>query len=159
LQTRRVTVKTIKLIFNTNSTNENYNADCDHVIVKITPERYQLIGQRIEVLRQLKERDADIIKLCAWDYGAIWVSRETIRSAYSDELLDELDEKMDRGYTLLPDDFDISAADGQSVEVPQLVVAAYGSTDAIYWKASPKHTDVYVESQQIDLPDLKGLMK
>lgn len=130
------------LVFNTWSSNENYNADCNHAVVPLTRQLAARLRKKMALARRLKKSD-DVFSLAWWDYSPTFVS----------ELDDEVAEALADRDHMVVDMCEPRADTVQRLDTCQLVV----HDDGVYWQCIPKHTDVRVETRTLSASALKEL--
>ncbi len=144
------------LIFDTHSTNADYNGDCDYALVELTPALAEQIRGRVALARQAGQQDNDLYELYFWgstaefcDYKLLDACQEAVASRGSKEAVSKwLSGFEDAGYAVVPADVDLGSQEPQRIELSQMIVRCSPSGQRpefeICWTASPKHSDVYV---------------
>jgi hypothetical protein len=158
-------VQSPAIILVTDSTNPEFNGDCDYAVVCLTPEVVDQVRRRVELARQAGKQDDSLCELYFWDGTAEFYDSDLVdacQAAFADEKAAQewLDGLEQEGHALLPADTDLAALQSQRTECDQMVVRCSPlSRDPHYeiaWTASPKHTDVYVTTRDLPLAKLEG---
>jgi hypothetical protein len=157
---------TMKLVFQTDSTNSEYNADCDCAVVEVTPALVKLTRRRAELAKQARRRDRDLWELYFWGRIAEFFDYDLIgacEAAFGDpkEAKDWSDGFERDGHAVLPPTADLAALEPHRTECDQMILRCVpGSrrTDIeIAWLAIPKHSDIYVTTRDVPLVTLETL--
>lgn len=156
------------ILLETESTNPEFNGECDCAVVAVTRALVRQIRQRVRQARRLGRDDADLSELYFWCGTAQFfdstlldacqqaVAADTANAerAVRDWLAD-LDNK---GHARLPAGVDLASLMPQPVECSQLILRTHfygtGPEFELAWTASPKHTDVYVTTRALPLAAL-----
>jgi hypothetical protein len=158
------------LIFNTHSSNEHYNGDCDCALVELTPALAEQILGRVALARQAGQQDNDLCELYFWgstaefyDSNLIDACAEATAAHGSEEAASKwLSNFEDAGYALVPIGVDLAAHESQRIELSQMIVRCSPSSHRpefeVCWTASPKHSDVYVTTRDLPLKRLEELL-
>jgi hypothetical protein len=162
------------LIFNTHSSNDHYNGDCDYAIVDLTPALAEQIRRRVALARQAGQQDDDLNELYFWggtaefyDCELIEACEEAVAAAAhgpdpDQAARDWLADFEQRGYAVVPEGVDFAVHEAQRTEVDQMTVRCSPSSHRpefeIAWTASPKHSDVYVTTSELPLKAMEALL-
>lgn len=118
------------LSLNTYSSIADYNADCDYFRVHISGELARKLLQRVEMLRAVQKADPSCFQMVFWD-------------AHGDYYSGSAEGEHDH------------AAHPQKTECEQLVV----SNDSVHWTCMPKHTEIEISTEHLNLEQLTILAK
>jgi hypothetical protein len=167
----------MKILFNVQSDDSEYNADCDYAVLDMTPTLWKQVHRRVEVGRHAIQADDDLYELCFWGGTADFYSgllieacqeavaaavegSEEEKSAAAWAWLARLD---DPGYALLPSGVDLEKFQPERTECDQMIVRGTLSRGEpafeIAWTAIPKHTDIQVTTRDLPLSALDTLVR
>jgi hypothetical protein len=162
------------LIFNTHSSNEDYNGDCDYAIVDLTPALVEQIRRRTALAHQAGQQDNDLYELSFWGSTAEFYDHDVLQAcqdaaaaaAHGPEpdqaARDWLADFEQREYAVVPEGVDFTAHEAQRTEIDQMIVRYSPSSHRrefeIAWTASPKHSDVYVTTTELPLTAMEDVM-
>jgi hypothetical protein len=162
------------LIFNTHSSDEHYNGDCDCALVELTPTLVEQVRGRVALARQAGQQDDDLNELYFWggtaqfyDHNVLEACQDAAAAAAhgadpDQAARDWLVDFEQREYAVVPEGVDFTAHEVQRTEVDQMIVrCSPSSRDPHYeiaWTASPKHSDVYVTTCDLPLKRLEELL-
>ncbi len=161
----------VAIVLATESTNPEFNGDCDYAVVRLTPELADRVRRRVELARQAGRQDDSLCELYFWDStaefyddGLVDACQDAVaagRGDEGDEAARQWVAGLERdGHALLPPAADLAACQPQRTECDQMVVRCSPlSRDPRYeiaWTSSPKHTDVYVTTRDLPLAKLEG---
>jgi hypothetical protein len=153
----------MKIILSTSSTDPNFNGDCDHAGVDLTPESVAQIKRRVDLARQAGQQDNDLYELSFWGGEADFYDRrladacqDAIAATDGDQAAcDWLDGLEQDGHAPLPATVDLGAHEIQRTECDQVVVRCSPSSHnpqfEIVWTTIPKHMDVDVSTRELPL--------
>lgn len=140
-------------IVRTHSTNEYYNADCDWMLIEMTPAYAQRILTVMDTIVTLKQTLHDSVSQITLTYAPV----ECFKYHAFDDHYDVDDANPD-GYTILP----LTEDDLKDIEPEQLEF----STDVIVshdwceWTCAPKHSEITISSaHNMDRKDLEAWAK
>jgi hypothetical protein len=149
------------IILATNSTDENFNGDCDYAVVQLTLELVDQVRRRVELARQAGCQDDDLCELYFWggtaefyDSGLLDACQDAV--AGDQAVQDWLTALEQNGHALMPPAADLASCQPQRTECDQMVVRRCPSRYEIAWTASPRHTDVCVTTRDLPLAALEG---
>lgn len=122
------------LIFNTHSSNEHYNGDCDYAIVDLTPALAAQVRHRVAPARQAGQQDDDLNELYFWgstaqfyDHNVLEICQDAAAAAAhgadpDQAARDWLTDFEQREYAVVPEGVDFAAHEAQRTEVDQMIV-------------------------------------
>jgi hypothetical protein len=157
----------MKIVLQTDSTNPEYNADCDCAVVEVTPSLVQLIRRRAALAKQARRQDRDLWELYFWGHTAEFFDYSLVsacEAAFGDskEAKDWSDGFERDGHAVLPPTADLAAVEPHRTECDQMIVRCVpGSrrTDIeVAWLTIPKHTDIYITTRDVTLATLETLV-
>jgi hypothetical protein len=166
-----VNVSRISTATKTDSTNPEFNGDCDYAVVRLTPELADRVRRRVELARQAGWQDDSLCELYFWDGtaefhdgGLVDACQDAVaagRGAEGDEAARQWVAGLERdGHALLPPAVDLATFRARRTECDQMVVRCSplfrDPRYEIAWTSSPKHTDVYVTTRDLPLAKLEG---
>jgi len=132
----------MKILMRGNSTDENYDADISYVFVDLTPTLARQMLKRVAEFKRTKAKDTHALETYYWNHEAIYLSygqvSEKEQEAVNTDLVVDATTK-------------ITFADGARVECNQMIV----SDDCVYFTAIPKHSSIYIISEQIPLATIR----
>ena len=133
------------LVIDTSSTDENYNGDCDYVLVPMTPDYVEDILWYMSEVARMRRADENLYSIELWDATPTyfrWTLRlETVQDIYGESAAD-----VPRGESvLLTEDPRFAEEDFQEVECRTVQAAE----DEVWWTAYVKHTNVRIETAHI----------
>jgi hypothetical protein len=161
------------LIFDTHSTNSEYNGDCDYAIVELTPALAEQIRSRVALAREVRQHDSDLWELYFWggtaeffDHDILDTCQEAVATAgrrrrdrAARKWLDEFEQ---REYAVVPDGVDLNAHEAQRTECDQMIIQVSPSSlrteFSIIWTASPKNSGVDVTTVELPLAAMEELL-
>ena len=127
------------------SNNEHFNADCDFAVVTMTPDLLKTLAPLQKAHADMKKKLKSFSSFELLDWGASFISRKTAEELIGEAAFEQADDQVSNG-----DPFLIPYREGQEMfaeaHADYLVVTGRG----IWWRAHPKHSDITVESTQID---------
>jgi hypothetical protein len=126
------------------SNNEHFNADCDFAVVSLTPTLMKLIPKLQKTHADMKKRLKDFSSFEVADWGASFISRSTAEELLGESAFDTMDRSDGKPFLIPPRrDYQLTAIEANA---DYLVATGRG----LWWRAHPKHSDIIVESDQID---------
>jgi hypothetical protein len=164
----------MNIIFQTRSDCAEYNADCDCAVVEITPALLAESRRRVEIARKAAVEDSFLYELYFWDGTAEFYDHtlidacvvavhaategvEAAKTAAANAWLAELEK---RGYARLPEGVNLAKHTAQATECDQMIVRATPIAPVrqfqIAWLTSPKHTDLYVMTDELPFAALEA---
>lgn len=157
----------MKIVLQTDSTNSEYNADCDCAVVDVTPSLAKQIRRRAALAKQARRQDRDLWELFFWgctaeffDYALISACEAAFQNGEEAKAWSDGFER--DGRAVLPPHADITALEPQRTECDQMIIRCVPSshrTDIeIAWLAIPKHSDVYITTRDVSLASLEALV-
>jgi hypothetical protein len=131
-------------IVSASSNNEHFNADCDFAVITLTPDLLKLLPKLQKIHADTKKKLKSFSSFELLDWGATFISRTVAEELLGVAAFERLDGNQEEEPFLVPPrpEYELhgeTAAD-------YLVVTGRG----IWWRAHPKHSDITVESNQID---------
>jgi len=155
----------IRIIFETSSSNPDYNADCDYAVVELTPGLVDEVRRRVALARQAGQQDDDLYELYFWGGTAVFYDGGLVdacqEAAATDEAAQDWLSGLNQvGYALVPPAADLAKCEPQRTECEQVIVRCSPSSRnpefEIAWTAIPKHSDTYVTTRDLPLAVLEG---
>ena len=135
------------LIFNTRSSNEDWNGNCDYAIVDLTPNLARLALKRIDYVRALKRKDKHVSDITFWDYSAEYA-----------EYFDEIEEYPElAGVDLIRHAETVNIPEGKQQATACFRMVVYD--DGVYWEACPKYSSVVVSTEGVPVRILQAAAK
>ena len=127
-----------------NSNNEHFNADCDFAVITLTAELLALFPKLQKTFAVTSKRLKHFSSFELQDWSVSFISRTVAEACLGEKDFEALDGGGDGDpYPFsLPPDAELKA----EATSDYLVVTGRG----IWWRAHPKHSDITVESGQID---------
>jgi hypothetical protein len=161
---------TVTVVLGTHSTDPEFNGDCDCAVVRLTPELVGQVRRRLELARQAGRQDGDLYELYFWDCTAEFYGGELLEACQEAAGAGATDAEqaaqawlagLERdGHALVPPTVDLAAFESKRTECDQMIVRCSPSSrnpeHKIVWTASPRHTDVYVITEELPLAALEG---
>lgn len=132
----------MKILMRGNSTDENYDADISYVFVDLTPRLARLILKRIAEFKRLKKKDSSALETYYWSYEAVYLSYDKVSEKEQEAVNTDL---------VVDASTKITFDDGARVECNQMIV----SDDCVSFTAIPKHSSIYIISEQIPLATIR----
>jgi hypothetical protein len=167
----------MKILFDAQSNNPDYNADCDYAVVNITPTLWEQVHRRVGIARQALQADGDLDELLFWGGTANFYAAQLIgaceeavaaategtdeeKSAATSAWSAQLD---DPGYALLPNGVDLDAHQPERIECDEMLLrcaSGPGQPDfEVAWTAIPRHTDIRVTTRDLPLAALEAYVR
>lgn len=154
----------MKIVLQADSTNSEYNADCDCAVVELTPSLVKLIRRRAALAKRARRQDRDLWELYFWgctaeffDYALITACEAAFQDGEEAKAWSDGFER--DGRAVLPLGADVSALEPQRTECDQMILRCVpGSrhTDIeVAWLAIPKHCDIYITTRDVSLAILE----
>jgi hypothetical protein len=154
----------MKILLDTQSTDPDFNGDCDYAVVDMTPALAQQIHHRVELARQAGRQDDDLCELYFWggtaefyDSSLFDACQDAVAASADGSDADQavrnwLADLDHNGHAVLPEGVDLTAYTAQRTECDQFIVrcspSSHNPTFEIAWTAIPKHSDVYIQGQR-----------
>lgn len=154
------------IILNAHSSNEHFNGDCDYAVVELTPALAEQIRNRVALARQAAEQDSDLYEVYFWGSSAEFFDHDILDACQNavaaaggpdpdQAACDWLAEFELQEYAVVPDGVDFAVLEPKRTETDQMIVRCSPSSHRpefkIAWMASPKHSDVYVNTCELPL--------
>lgn len=165
----------MKVLFDTRSSNPDFNGDCDYAVVDMTPALVQQIHRRVELARKFGRHDDDLYELYFlggavefYDDGLIEACQEAIAAAAPGAdaeraVQDWLADLEQNGHSILPEGVDLTVHAAQRTECDQFILRCrpYSQTPEfeVAWTTIPKHSDVYVTTRDLPLKALEDYLQ
>jgi hypothetical protein len=156
------------IVLSTESTDPDFNGDCDYAVVQLTPELVERVRRRVELARQAGDKDDDLCELQFLggteefhDSGLPEACQNAVAVAKGDEAARQWLAGLEQdGHALVPPTVDLAACQPQRTEYDRMEVRCSPSSPnpryEIAWSASPKHSDVCVTTRDLPLTTLEG---
>jgi hypothetical protein len=128
------------------SNNEHFNADCDFAVVTLTPDLLKTLAPLQAAHADMKTRLKSFSSFELLDSEASFISRGTAEELLGEAIFEQADDQVSNGDPfLIPPrpDYKLEAIEAHA---DYLVVTGRG----IWWRAYPKHSDITIESTQIE---------
>lgn len=136
----------MRLLLDTYSTNEHYNADCDYAVVIIDTNMAKELLQCKELLQMCESKNAQVYQLVLQNYDAGYISTEDWEL---DEVVENPDVDISRmknaEYAHLKPNYDFPECCMKRTTCDALIVTEEG----VYWRCTPKHTDISITTTEV----------
>jgi hypothetical protein len=132
-------------LLSASSNNEHFNADCDFAVVTMTPDLLKLLPKLQKTFADVQKRLKDISSFELHGWSASFIRRSTAEELVGEAAFDQMEDQVSNGELFLVPPrpgYELNA----EAHADYLVVTGRG----IWWGAHPKHSDITVESGQID---------
>lgn len=140
-----------RIFVKTWSSSEHDNASCDFAIIEVTPELVALIKHRQGITAAIEANSQDFAHLAWWDHTASFIeaaaSSELLESVYGEKIRDEI---LEGEYWIEPATVTPHPFEPLSTEMDKM----YMDNDKLWWKATPRHTDLYLETHALSIGTL-----
>lgn len=130
---------------------EEYNAGCDYALIDLTPELARLCLNRVAAFKNLEESDKRLSYFVYHDYSPVWF-RE-FDSTLLLEMIAEAAAFSDNSIVQV-DDLEIPDNCVQRIDTDQM----YVSDNGVFWRATPKHCDIHVETPLLSVELLQAAL-
>jgi len=114
------------------SNDENWNGDCDYVVVTLTKQIAQSIMARRKAFLALKKKDKELWEFFFWGAHMECMSYSGIELDKDQQTLFD-----DNGFLKLPDDYKVSDDNGIRTECEQMGIRE----ENVFWTCYPKHSE------------------
>lgn len=140
---------------------DEYLQGCDYAVVEITPELMAVLDSRCELARRMRLEDSGLFELSfftgnctVYDYAFV---RELIEDRLGVDDNSDIHGLDDDGWTVLPDDVDLTGVEPERIELELLQVSQpMGNNEGYFeWYLRPKHSDATATTAQLTLADLR----
>jgi hypothetical protein len=141
----------MKYVSRTYSSDEDWNGDCDYLLIDITPQVAKRILEYMDEAARVREKIDSLYCLDIFDYS-------TQAFSYFEaggELLDEISGFDGNDLTEVPEGFEIPEDNYQRTECDSVEV----QENSFKWKMFVKHTDVRISSPQLDKELLEKIVE
>ena len=138
----------MRFLLNGNSSDADYNADITHVFIDIDKKLAQLILNRADAFKGLKHMDAQALEVYFWDHSAQYLRYDAVPEK---EVL-RIDKTGEGGPTKWKP---TKKTHIENMECCQMIV----DESCVRWTAIPKHTSIYINSEQIPLAEIQKIAK
>jgi hypothetical protein len=141
-------------LLNTHSTNPDAEVGCRVAYVEMTPKLAKLVLKRIRAFKAAKKADGTLYEMHFWD-GSLDYLTDVGASKVPEQAQRALEQE---GVTTVAAKFrnvDLTEEDFDRTECDVMLVREGG----VSWTAIPKHTDIYVSTEEIQLDELKRCTK
>ena len=128
-----------------NCSNDNFNADCDFTVVTLTRPLLELLNKTKRAFAEA-QKVVNISTLEVIDWGASFISRTTAEQTLDEVVFKQMEEEVTKGNPFLIPFHPMYALGATEAPADYLVITDRG----VWWRAYPKHTDITVQSGQID---------
>ena len=154
----------MKILLKTESSDPDFNADCECAALDVTPELLQQIKVRVKIARQAAKADGDLWELYFWGaaptfhgYDLIEACAEAAASGDSGQS-DWEKQFEDQGFLPIPEAVDVEQFEAKRTECDQQIIrherAEKHRGFEVAWTMIPKHTDVYITTKGIPVERL-----
>ena len=155
----------MKILLKTESSNPDFNADCECAVLGVTPELVQQTKARMKIARQAAKADGDLWELYFWggaptfhDYELIEACAEAAAESGDPGQADWEQRFEDLGFLPIPEAVDVEQFEPKRTECDQEIIRhdRTGNRDGfqVAWTIIPKHTDVYITTKGIPVDRL-----
>jgi len=155
----------MKILLKTESSNPDFNADCECAVLGVTPELVQQTKARMKIARQAAKADGDLWELYFWGgaptfhgYDLIEACAEAAAESGDSSQSDWEKQFEDQGYLPIPETVDVERFEPKRTECDQEIIRCErtGKTGGfeVAWTMIPKHTDVYITTKGIPVERL-----
>ena len=155
----------MKILLKTESSNPDFNADCECAVLDVTPELLQQIKARVKIARQAAKADGDLWELYFWggtptfhDYDLIEACAEAAAES-GDSGQDGWEQQFeDQGFLPIPEAVDVEQFEAKRTECDQQIIrherTGKNRGFEVAWTMIPKHTDIYITTKAIPVERL-----
>jgi hypothetical protein len=135
-------------LVSTNSSDSEYNADCDYAIIELEQWLLEDLLERRARFKKLKEYDDRLFEIVYWDNGtAEFISEEEVEKLH-DYIPDGM--SMDEFQDELAQGKPIFLKEGFSVAPERTTMhTMHISENCMEWKCVPKHTTITIETDSV----------
>lgn len=155
----------MKILLKTESSNPDFNADCECAMLDVTPELAQQIKARVRIARQAAKADSDLWELYFWGPAPTFHGYDLIEACAeaavesSDASQDDWEQRFeDQGFLPIPETVDVERFEPKGTECDQEIIRCErtGKTGSfeVAWTMIPKHTDIYITTKGIPVDRL-----
>jgi hypothetical protein len=133
----------MKVVLNTWSTSEDYNADCDYALVDLTSNLAARILTRMNLIDRLRKDDMALHEVSFWDATA-----EFFATPDEESLAEYLPEDGD-SFTVLPEGIEIPVDSFQRTDCDRLNIDVCGSDLEVSWRSYPRHVTLQITTTSV----------
>jgi len=141
------------LVLKTHSSDDDFNADLDYAVLRITPEMKRRVMQARELFQMAKSKQDDIVEIVLNDASPEYYPYHALNTddleSEDDELECCFDEKelelyKDNGVGIMKEDFAIGMEEKRT-ECDQLHI----SEEGFYWSCYPRHCSITISTENL----------
>ena len=155
----------MNILLKTESSDPDFNADCECAVLDVTPELLQQIKARVKIARQAAKADSDLWELYFWGgtptfhgYDLIEACAEAAAESGDPGQADWDQRFEDQGFLPIPEAVDVERFEPQRTECDQQVIRRERTGKSrgfeVAWTMIPKHTDIYITTKAIPVERL-----
>lgn len=154
----------MKILLKTESSNPDFNADCECAVLDATPELLQQVKARVKIARQAAKADGDLWELYFWGAAPTFHGYDLIEAcaeaaASGDTGQSDWEQRFeDQGFLPIPETVDVERFEPKRTECDQEIIRCErtGKTGIfeVAWTMIPKHTDIYITTKGIPVDRL-----
>lgn len=155
----------MKILLKTESSNPDFDADCECALLDVTPELLQQIKARVKIARQAAKADGDLWELYFWggtptfhDYDLIEACAAATAESGDPGQADWEQQFENQGFLPIPEAVDVERSEPQRTECDQQIIRCERSGKPrgfeVAWTMIPKHTDIYISTKAIPVERL-----
>lgn len=154
----------MKILLKTESSDPDFNADCECAVLDVTPELLQQIKARVKIARQAAKADGDLWELYFWGAAPTFHGYDLIETcaeaaASGDSGQSDWEQQFEsQGFLPIPETVDVERFEPKRTECDQEIIRCErtGKTGSfeVAWTMIPKHTDIYVTTKAIPVERL-----
>jgi len=151
------------LLLNVHSSNPETNFDCECALLKVTKPFCDRLRRNIGTLFRHRRELPDLSEVYFWRYAVEFYSFDLI-AACDDCEAGWSDQFEHDGRGVLPERVDVAKFEPQRIECPQEILCYVPAASNIVrlpedcfeirWMATPKHSDIYITTSDVTLPEL-----
>ena len=150
----------MQMVFNTSSSNEHYNGDCDCAVVDVTPQLIETLRQYCEVAkRAYQESKTSLWSLRFWGSPAEFYPYGLVMDceAVDEEFLGGFESE---AAAPLPEGVSVDDVDPRRVDCDQTVIMCESQDSfRVKWQSNLKHQNITVETYSTTLDWLEECLQ
>jgi len=132
------------------SNDENWNGDCDYVVVTISKQIAKDIMERRKSFLALKKKDTELWEFFFWGAHMECMSYSGIELDKDQQALFD-----DNGFLKLPDDYKVPDENGIRTECEQMGIRE----ESVFWTCYPKHSEgITITSEALPFSIIEGAL-
>lgn len=160
----------MKILLKTESSDPNFNADCECAVLDVTPELVQQIKARVKIAQQAAKADSDLWELYFWGAAPTFHGYDLIEACVEATVESGNPGQADweqrfevQGFLPIPEAVDVERFEPKRTECDQQIIrherTGKNRGFEAAWTMIPKHTDTYITTKAVPVEQLAGFAR